>query len=634
MPLLSVNDISIDFGGPKILEHLTFQIKKGQRVCLLGRNGAGKSTLLKIMAGLVTPDSGDVRKAPGLKTAYCAQDIPSDISGPVFEIIAGGMGERGRLLARYFQLQAKTETSLPASPDTIRKLYAQMDTHHAWQVYEEVNEIISRMELDGNWNYEVLSGGQKRRVILARALVSKPDVLMLDEPTNHLDIPSIAWLENFILRLGITLVFVTHDRVFLKNIATRIVELDRGKLFDWSCDYETFLKRKEALLEAEEKSWDAFDKKLAQEEVWLRRGIKARRTRNEGRVRALKKMREERNRRRQREGQANIQISAADKSGTAVIVAEKVSFAYAGKTLIKDFNLRLYRGDKLGIVGPNGCGKTTLVNLLLGKIPCQDGTIKLGTNLSIAYFDQLRARLDNEKSAWENIVPNGDSVTVNGQKKHIISYLQDFLFSPERAKTTIAHFSGGERNRLLLAKMFARPGNFIVLDEPTNDLDAETLALLEDLLVDFPGTVLLISHDRAFLNNVVSSLLVFEGGGRVKEYVGGYDDYLAKAAPLTAEKSSKPAKSKKEIYLQRKKEKKNVTLSYMEKRELQELPALIEKLETRQEEIHFKMGEPEIFRDHEKLREMNKMLAEVEAKLEASYARWETLEEKKSALKQ
>jgi len=628
MPLLSVKNISINFGGPTVLYNLTLQIKKGQRVCLLGRNGAGKSTLLKVMAGLLKPDAGDVQKSLGLKTAYCAQEIPTDIDGSVFEIIASGLGEAGRLLLRYFQLQAHPLDDIGKNADESNRLYSAMDTHHAWPVYEEVNEIVSRMELDGSWNYKSLSGGQKRRVILARALVAKPDVLMLDEPTNHLDIEAISWLENFIVRLGLTLVFVTHDRVFLKNLATRIIELDRGTLFDWSCDYETFLKRKEALLESEEKAWSDFDKKLAQEEVWLRRGIKARRTRNEGRVRALEKMRDERSRRRQREGQASMRISTAEKSGTAVVVASNILFGFDDKLLIRDFNLRLYRGDKVGIVGPNGCGKTTLVKILLDQLACQKGESQLGTNLSITYFDQLRAKLDDNKSAWENIVPNGDTVFFNGQNKHVLSYLKEFLFSPERAKVTIANFSGGERNRLLLAKMFAQPCNFIVLDEPTNDLDAETLELLEDLLLTFSGTILLISHDRAFLNNVVSSLLVFEADGHIKEYVGGYDDYLAKTRVPKKSTSGGLKESKKDAYLREKKDKKPKTLSYNEKRELQELPSLIEKLEAEQANIHLQMGSPDVYRNRQKARDMKTELLEVEKKLEKSYERWESLEKK------
>ncbi len=628
MSLLALQNIHVNFGGPQILDGVNLQIEKGQRVSLLGRNGTGKSTLLKIMAGLVAADKGEVQKSPGLKTAYCAQEIPMDIDGRVFGTIAAGLGERGRLLIRYFRLQTQQLKDPEKYAQESARLYSAMDSHNTWPVYEEVEEILSRMELDGNWEYKALSGGQKRRVILARALVSKPDVLLLDEPTNHMDIRSISWLEDFLRRQNTTLVFVTHDRVFLKKLATRIIELDRGALFDWSCGYETFLKRKEALLADQEKAWSEFDKKLALEESWLRRGIKARRTRNEGRVRDLKKMRDERDRRRRQEGQANLRVADAGKSGTAVAVAQNVSYSYGREPLISNFNLRLYRGDKVGIVGPNGCGKTTLVNLLLCKQVCQSGEVQLGTNLSITYFDQLRAQLDDAKTVWENVVPNGDTVTIGGQKKHILSYLKDFLFSPERAKTTITNLSGGERNRLLLARLFSKPSNFIVLDEPTNDLDAETLELLEDLLVGFAGSILLISHDRAFLNNVVSSLLVFEDNGHIKEYIGGYDDYLAKAA-IEEKKVTAPVKTaKKEAYLKSKKSKNPKKLSYMEANELQGLPARIEKLEAEQEKIHLSMANREIFKNRDKIRALNGQLAIIEDELQTCYQRWEHLEEK------
>ncbi len=619
MALVSLQDVSLAFGGNNIIDHLNFQVEPNQRVCLLGRNGAGKSTLMKIISGVLPPDSGSVHKDPTLRIAYFEQHIPMDLNGTAFDIIAGGLGERGSLLLEYHQ---QTLMGSAGSND----LHSRMDAMNVWKAYDEIHTIASRIGLDLEALYQNLSGGQKRRVLLAKALVSDPDLLLLDEPTNHLDIEAIAWLESYLLRMRITLLFVTHDRLLLKRLATRIIELDRGKLTDWSCDYETFIQRKQSVLEAEEKEWERFDKKLAQEEIWIRKGIRARRTRNEGRVRALKKMREERRQRRQREGQAQMILSEAEHSGKIVLKAEHVSFSYGDKIVLSDFNALIARGDKIGIIGPNGCGKTTLINVLLGKLQPQRGRVTPGTKLQTAYFDQMRAQLDESKTVWENVLPNGNMVSVNGKDRHIVSYLQDFLFTTERSKTPVRNLSGGERNRLLLARLFTEPANLLVFDEPTNDLDAETLELLEDRLMQFNGTILLISHDRAFLNNVVTSTLVFEGSGIVKEYVGGYDDWLLQKQNT----SKKPAQktNKKKLYQKEKRARqKKQKLSFKEEQELQKLPALIESLETEMEMIHSKMSDPNLYRIKDEIVALKQRLNEIELALKRHYERWECLEE-------
>jgi ATP-binding cassette subfamily F protein uup len=548
MSLIALQNISIHFGGPLILDTISVQIEKKQRICLLGRNGTGKSTLMKILVGEIQPDEGLVQKGQATRISYFSQEIPTELDSTVFHIVAKGLGIQGELLEKYHLEEIRMVDNPDSDHQAFNKLHDEMDEYNTWGAVEEINQILSRMALPADWQYNNLSGGQKRRVMLAAALVSKPDLLLLDEPTNHLDIDSINWMEEFLVRQNITLLFVTHDRMLLKRLATRIIELDRGKLADWSCDYETFLKRKQAVLDAEEKEWKEFDKKLSQEETWIRKGIKARRTRNEGRVRALKKMREERRARRQKEGTATIQVSQAGLSGKSVIEARNIVFSYDENPLIKDFNARISRGDKIGIIGPNGCGKTTLANILLKKIAGFSGSVAHGSNLAITYFDQLRGQLDDSKNVWENVLPNGEMVFFDGGTIHIISYLQNFLFTPERAKTSIKNLSGGERNRLLLAKLFTKPANFLILDEPTNDLDTETLELLEELLINFSGTLLLISHDREFLNNVVTSIYAFGENGSVKEFIGGYDDWLRQSESLPVNTPSIPKQSKKEAY--------------------------------------------------------------------------------------
>ncbi len=553
MALISLRDVSLSFGGPQLLDHVDWHVERGERVCLLGRNGEGKSTLLKLLQGRVEPDDGEVIRQQGLQIATLPQEVPQDLEGSVAEEVARGLGPQ----------------ALPSLVDT----------------------MLTRMGLDPDARFPALSSGMKRRVLLARSLVTEPDVLLLDEPTNHLDIESIRWLEEFLPRNVGTLVFVTHDRAFLSRLATRIAELDRGHLYDWACDYPTFVKRKEDLLAGEERQDALFDKKLAQEEAWIRQGIKARRTRNEGRVRALKAMREARSQRRSRQGTARIQVQEADRSGSLVIQAEDVQFAYDDRPVIRDLSTSIMRGDKVGIIGPNGSGKTTLLKLLLGELSPSQGAVRLGTHLEIAYFDQLKAGLDEEKTVQQN-VSEYETIPINGQPRHVLGYLQDFLFPPERSRTLVKYLSGGERSRLLLAKLFTRPSNVLVLDEPTNDLDVETLELLESLLVEYQGTVLLVSHDREFLNNVVTSSLVVEPDGRVKEYDGGYDDYLRqrKEAEPTPETSSAPEPNSRPSAPSARK------LSFKERRELEELPARIETLERTLEGLHAEMADPAFYR--------------------------------------
>ncbi|MBJ42867.1 MAG: ABC transporter ATP-binding protein, partial [Planctomycetaceae bacterium] len=516
--MITISDLSLRFRGPSLLDQVSCQIEAGQRIGLLGRNGSGKTTLMGILCGAVEPDSGTTTMAPQTRLSMLPQDVPDEIFGAIFDVVREGFP---------------------------REDVAVDDAEHdwAWRADHATDQILSRMQLEPTTAFESLSSGMKRRVLLARCLVSSPDVLLLDEPTNHLDLDAITWLEQFLDRWQGTLIFVTHDRTFLRRLATRILEIDRGRLFDWSCDYDTFLKRKEAALEAEEKQNALFDKRLAEEEAWIRQGIKARRTRNEGRVRSLQKMRTERRDRRDRVGRVQLRIQAAERSGMLVADLQKVSFAFDDRPLIEDFTTTVMRGDKVGIIGPNGSGKTTLLKLLLGKLSPQQGKIRLGTNLKIAYFDQLRHQLDEDKTVQENVGDGYETVQVGGGSKHVLGYLQDFLFTPERARTPVRFLSGGERNRILLAKLFAKPANVIVLDEPTNDLDAETLELLEDRLVAFNGTVLLVSHDRAFLNNVVTSTIAFDKG-LLEEFVGGYDDWQRQVQARHTDAPSAPAVTK------------------------------------------------------------------------------------------
>ncbi|MFA6409453.1 MAG: ATP-binding cassette domain-containing protein [Gammaproteobacteria bacterium] len=576
MPLITLKNITVSFGHPPLLNQISFQIEARERVCLVGRNGSGKSTVMKLIKGEIKPDDGEIAYERGVSIAELTQEVPQNISGKVSAVVAKGL------------------------PNV-----------ESWKQKHLIEEVLSRLNLNGAAEFENLSGGLKRRALLAKAIIAEPDLLLLDEPTNHLDIENILWLEQFFAKYNKTLLFVTHDRVFLEKIAARIIELDRGNLTNWNCDYRNYLERKQALLEAEEKENALFDKKLAEEERWIRQGIKARRTRNEGRVRELKQLRRERQERREQIGKVNLQLQQADKSGKIVIEAENVSYAYDNdKSIIKNFSTTILRGDKIGIIGPNGCGKTTLIQLLLGNLEPTSGQIKQGTQLQIAYFDQLRSQLNEEKTVRENVGGGSDSVTINGKEKHIIGYLQDFLFSPDRANSPVNQLSGGERNRLLLAKLFTKPSNVLVLDEPTNDLDIETLELLEDLLVEYPGTVLLVSHDRAFLNNIVTSTLVFERDDEISEYVGGYDDWL-RQRPIPIEIKTEVEKPQKN----------------QDRRALEKILKRIEKVEKEQENLHQIMADPAFYqKSKEEISNTQQQLSAVEKKLEILYQEWEALE--------
>lgn len=594
MALFGLRDVTLGYGGPPLLEGVTLQIERGERIALLGRNGVGKSTLLKLINGELSADDGEAVRAPRLRTARLEQEVPPGRSNRIMEIVAGGA----------HSLSAEIEA--------------------AWEIDQRIDRVISMMDLDPQMPFETLSSGMKRRVLLAKTLVSDPDILLLDEPTNHLDVESITWLEDFLGRFSGTLVFVTHDRVFMQKLATRIIELERARLLDWTCDYQTFLKRKEALLEAEAQQEAQFDKKLAQEEAWIRQGIKARRTRNEGRVRALEALRKQHRDRRKTAGGVRANLQEAEKSGRLVIEAKNVTFRYDDRPIASDVSITMMRGDKVGVLGPNGCGKTTLLRLLLGDLKPESGTVRHGTNLEIAYFDQLRAQIDEEKTVQENVGGGAESVLVDGKRKHIIGYLQDFLFSPERARRPARYLSGGERNRLLLAKLFTKPSNVLVLDEPTNDLDTETLELLESLLVQYSGTVLLVSHDRAFLNNVATSVLAFEGQGVFREYEGGYDDWLRQQATV-AEPQKTTASKKPEP--PRKRSNRPRTLSYKEQRELESLPVRIEALEQEQQQLQEAMMAPAFFQqDSARIAEVTARLEVIQSELEEAYERWESLE--------
>lgn len=623
MALITLRNIQIGFGGQPLLENVSLSIDSGDRVCLLGRNGTGKSTFMKIIAQEIQPEDGELVVRQGVRITRLEQDVPGGFTGSVFDVVADGLGEMGELVRRYHEISTALESS--GDDDLLKKLERiqhELEAVDGWKTEQKVETVISRLYLDPDMAFDQLSGGLKRRVMLARALVQEPDLLLLDEPTNHLDIESIDWLEDFLKSYGGTLLFVTHDRVFMQKLANRIIELDRGQLTDWPGDYTNFLRRKDEMLHAEEQANKRFDKKLAQEEVWIRQGIKARRTRNEGRVRALQKMREERNHRRDRESVASMSMQGAERSGKLVVEVENLVYAWDGEPVIKDFSNRILRGDKVGIIGPNGSGKTTLINLLLGRIEPQQGTVKLGTKLEVAYFDQLRDALKEDVSVQDSLADGSDKVEINGATKHVISYLQDFLFTPDRARQPVRSLSGGERNRLMLAKLFARPFNVLVMDEPTNDLDLETLELLEELLLEYQGTLLLVSHDRAFLNSVVTSTLVFEGKGKVMEYVGGYDDWVHQRSPDAAE--SKPVVTSKNT---KAKPKLNNKLSYKCQRELDALPKRIEELDAELTSAHAAVADPEFYQqDGAVIAEANKRLQELEQELEYAYARWEELE--------
>lgn len=623
--LITIDNVSLAYGLEPLLDNVKFQITSGERVCLIGRNGAGKSSFLKIIEGAQLPDSGSVFRKPHLRIGRLAQELPQNISSTVYEFVAEGLAETGKILSAYHALLLRLETSYTESDlAELEKLQRAIDAKNGWHFEQDIKNILTRLELDPDKRVAELSGGWQRRAALAQALVTSPDLLLLDEPTNHLDIEAIQWLEEQLMISGVALLFITHDRALLKRLATRIIELDRGQLTSWPGDYDNFLRRKEEMLHAEEKQNAVFDKKLAQEEVWIRQGIKARRTRNEGRVRALEKMRLERSQRREVQGKASFNLQEADKSGQLVIEAKNISQSYNDQCVIKDFSMRIMRGDRIGLIGPNGVGKSTLLNILLDKIPPQHGTVKHGTKLQIAYFDQMRAALDLEKTVAENVVQGTDFIEINDKKLHVISYLGDFLFTPQRARTPVKALSGGECNRLLLARLFSRPANLLVLDEPTNDLDIETLELLEDLLSEFKGTLLLVSHDRAFLDNVVTSTLIFEGNGIIEEYVGGYQDWLRQKKQ--SEQAIKSEKTVQELSTQDK-QKSNRKLSNKEQRELIELPKKIEQLEAEQAELQQRMNNADFYKQDPKMvSQATDRLKQIETELEQSYRRWDELE--------
>jgi ATP-binding cassette subfamily F protein uup len=626
LALISLRDITLAFGGPPLFNGISLQIEAGDRLCLMGRNGSGKSTLLKLIGGELTPEGGEIRRQQGLTVAQLSQDLPLGVTGTVFDVVASGMGRTAALLADYHhvshELAHDDSEKLLARLEALQK---KLEESGGWNLHQEVERVLNRLDLDAETEFTSLSGGTKRRVLLARALVSSPDILILDEPTNHLDINTILWLEEFLAKNIKTVLFVTHDRAFARRLANRTAELDRGRIYAFPCGYDEFVERREALLEAEITRQALFDKKLAQEEVWVRQGIKARRTRNEGRVRALKKLREEYRQRRERLGTAKIQLQMADRSGALVAEAIGVTFAYNGRPIISNLSTTVMRGDRIGIIGPNGSGKTTLLRLLLGNLAPQQGEIKLGTRREVIYFDQLREQLDLEKSVQENVGEGNDILTINGQPRHIIGYLQDFLFSPERARSPVSILSGGERNRLLLAKLFTKPSNILVMDEPTNDLDAETLDLLEDLLMEYPGTLLLVSHDREFLNNVVSSTLVLGGDGSVREFVGGYDDWLSQSAVEASAATKSALKTPTEKGKPQKERARK--LSFKDERELEALPERIAGLEEEQTKLHARLSDPEFYRSAAgELAGINTRLTELEQELETAYLRWDELE--------
>lgn len=620
--LITLENVSLAYGLDLLLDKVKLQITPGERVCLIGRNGAGKSSLLKIIDNTILPDSGVVWHKPHLRLARLAQELPKNSELSVYEYIASGLEKTGALLAEFHLLtQQLSSSSQQADFFKLEQLQQKIDAENGWRFEESIKKILQRLSLNPEEKITHLSGGWQRRAALAKALVSDPELLLLDEPTNHLDIQAITWLEEELLNSETALLFVTHDRALIKRLSTRILELDRGKLTSWPGNYDFYLRHKEELLLAEEKLNSEFDKKLAQEEQWIRQGIKARRTRNEGRVRALYRLREEYAKRRLREGQVAFQLSHAERSGELVVEAQNVSHSFQQKNIIKNFSCRIMRGDKIGFVGPNGIGKSTLLNLLLGDLIPQTGHIKQGTRLQIAYFDQLRNRLDPEKTVMENVLPSSDFLEINGKRQHIISYLADFLFTPERARTPVKALSGGEANRLLIARLFSQPSNLLVMDEPTNDLDVDTLELLEEQLSHYQGTLLLVSHDRAFLDNVVTSTLVFEGEGIVKEYIGGYQEWLNQEKNITRQNDNLSAK--KNV----KHEQKIKKLSFKDQRELDSLPEKIEQLEKMQNDIEILMSDATFYKQPEAvIIETKKQLQNVHEQLEKTYLRWDELE--------
>jgi ATP-binding cassette subfamily F protein uup len=625
MPLVALDQVSVAFGHLPLLDDATLRIDRGERVCIVGRNGTGKSTLLRLISGEQLPDAGTVWTEPGVRRARLDQDVPISTERTVFEVVADALGDLSDLVARYHHTAVQVaEHGTPALLERLGRLQHDLERADAWRIEQRVEHVLSRLELPPDAHVATLSGGWRRRVLLARALAAEPEVLLLDEPTNHLDIDSIIWLETFLADYPGALVFVTHDRAFLQRVATRIVEIDRGRLTSWPGDYATFLRKKDEWLANQAVTQEKFDKRLAEEEAWLRQGVKARRTRNEGRVRALLAMREERAARREQPGTVRLQIERFRPSGQMVLEADDVTKAFGSKEVVRDFSARIMRGDRIGLIGPNGSGKTTLLRLLLGELAPDRGEVRRGANVEIAYYDQQREQLDPERTLFDTLGDGNDTVTVDGRSRHVNAYLRDFLFPAERALSPVKALSGGERNRLLLARLFTRPANLLVLDEPTNDLDLETLELLEAQLAEWTGTLLLVSHDRAFLDNVVTSTLVFEGNGRVQEFIGGYADWLRQRPLLPAAPEAPQAERVERAQRTRTVSKK---LSYREQRELEELPARIEALESEQRTLGATIADPAFYKQQASAitAALDRSQA-IEHELLNLYARWDALD--------
>jgi ATP-binding cassette subfamily F protein uup len=626
MPLLRLDKVSLAYGYLPLLAQVDFQIEAGERVCLIGRNGAGKTNLFRVISGAAVPDDGEIWRMETLRIAHLEQEVPPDTEQTIFEVVAGGLGELGRHLREYHQL---TTTELDGgSMQQLARLQTQIDARGGWNVSQKVETVLTRLGLPAYKRLTDCSGGTRRQVMLARALVNEPDLLLLDEPTNHLDINAITWLETYLLDYRGALIFITHDRTFVRRLATRIVELDRGLLTSFPGDFDAYLRKRDELLEIEERAAAKFDKKLAEEESWIRKGIKARRTRNEGRVRALQALRREKAERLEAQGKARFSIDAGSVSGKLVVDVRQVSFRYGENWIVRDFSTRILRGDRVGLLGPNGCGKSTILKLILGELAPTRGEVVLGTRLQLAYFDQHRRILDPEKTVRENM-SDSDYVTVKGRSRHVIGYLKDFLFPPQRVDSPVKALSGGERNRLLLAKIFTQSANMMVLDEPTNDLDVETLELLEELLADYEGTLLLVSHDRTFLDNVVTSTLVFEGEGNFAEYAGGYEDWerYQRRIPETPPPSSRPARDGAQARREERRSDRPRKLTYKEQRELESLPAKIEALETEQGELHERMADADFYKQpSEQITGTLDRLEKIKEELEACYQRWQLLE--------
>ena len=644
MLLANLDKVSLAFGSNPLFDNVSLQINSGERVCIVGRNGTGKSSLLKVLANQLVTDSGEVWRDNAIRTAYLEQDVPARNDDDVFSIIASGLAEAGELLNEYHQLSRRmSESDDPRLIDRMGEVQQAMEHSGAWSLEQKVEQIASRLQLDINSNFAELSGGLRRRVLLAKALVCDPDLLLLDEPTNHLDMDNIQWLEEFLLQFNGAIVFVTHDRFFLQRLATRIVELDRGTLSSYPGNYQSYLAAKQHALDVEQVHNKKFDKKLAEEEVWIRQGIKARRTRNEGRVRALKALREEFASRRQLQGNMKVNVELGKTSGKLVIDVDDISFSYGEHCIVRHFTTVIERGDKVGIVGPNGAGKSTLIRLLLGELRPDSGSIHLGTNLDILYYDQQREQLDPEKSVIDNLGLGSSNVTVNGKSRHVVGYLKDFLFSPDRLHSPVSALSGGEKNRLMLARLFTKSCNLLVLDEPTNDLDVESLELLEELVAEFPGTLIIVSHDRTFLDNVVTSTMVLDGAGNIEQVVGGYSDWESKQplkskrrfvqSPTSsqmqndAEKSGSPVEQAYQSPAKSKAKK----LSYKESRELADLPGILESLEKEKAELESIMADGTFYQqDKEDITRSIKRLEELEIELAQAYSRWEELEQREN----